>query len=73
MAQLQALALHFEQMGMPAHGRYVRESAVMDESGVVYVPAPVPDPLPKIAAGVAIAVGTAAVIAALNRHRSEHH
>jgi len=66
MAQLTALALHFEQLGMPAHGRYVNQPAVMDESGVVHVPPPAPDPLPKIAACVGVALGTAALVAALS-------
>lgn len=39
----------------PDHGRYARQAAVADESGVRFVPPPVPDPLLKVAAGVAVA------------------
>jgi hypothetical protein len=67
MAQLQALALHFEELGMPAHGRYVNQAAVTDETGVVHVPPPAPDPLPKLAACAAVALGTAALVAALRK------
>jgi hypothetical protein len=40
----------------PNYGRYVAEPAQFDEArGVVVLPSPVPDPLPKVAAGVAAA------------------
>lgn len=39
-AALHALADDFERMAVPAHGRYVGRSAVMDEHGVVTVPPP---------------------------------
>lgn len=39
----------------PDHGRYADQPAVADENGVRYVPPPVPDPLPMIAAGAAVA------------------
>jgi glyoxylase-like metal-dependent hydrolase (beta-lactamase superfamily II) len=43
------LARNFEQLAVPSHGRYVRQPALADETGVVAVPPPVPDPLPQIA------------------------
>jgi glyoxylase-like metal-dependent hydrolase (beta-lactamase superfamily II) len=45
---------------MPRRGRYVFEPAVADERGVVSVPPPVADPMPKmlLAAGVAATVAT---------------
>ena len=41
------------------HGRYVHHPAITDARGVVSVPPPVPDPLPKVllAMGAAAAVG----------------
>ncbi|HMJ88595.1 MAG TPA: MBL fold metallo-hydrolase [Candidatus Acidoferrum sp.] len=50
--QLQTLAKNFERSAMPRRGRYVRRPAVTDEHGVISVPPPVPDPLPKVAAVV---------------------
>ncbi len=47
---------HFAQQSfVPRKGRYVVRPALFDEDGVRYVPPPVRDPLPKIAAGVVIA------------------
>jgi glyoxylase-like metal-dependent hydrolase (beta-lactamase superfamily II) len=53
----------------PRQGRYVNEPARADEQGVLELPPPVPDPLPKVAAGVGIAalLGTALIV----RARSE--
>jgi hypothetical protein len=64
---LRMLADNFEQLGMPRDGRYVREPAVADETGTRYVPPPVPDPVPKIAAGIAIAAVGALVMTSLAR------
>jgi glyoxylase-like metal-dependent hydrolase (beta-lactamase superfamily II) len=44
----------------PSKGRYVRQPAIIDERGIVRLPPPVPDPLPKIA----VTVGVAAVVGA---------
>jgi glyoxylase-like metal-dependent hydrolase (beta-lactamase superfamily II) len=51
-ARLEKFARDFKP---PKDGRYVREPARADETGITHVPPPVADPLPKIAAGVAIA------------------
>ena len=50
---LQELDKNFEAE-MPHHGRYVRESAVTDEQGVVWVPPPVRDRKLLIAAGLGL-------------------
>ncbi len=63
--ELDRLATHFGQY-MPADGRYVRRPAVADERGVVSVPPPVPDPLPKVLAGLAVA-GVALALLARSR------
>ncbi len=52
-ARLRDYARHFDP---PEHGRYVGHPVVADESGVVAVPPPVPDPVPlRLAAGTAVA------------------
>ena len=48
--ELQQLADHFR---IPSHGRYVREPARADETGVTYLPPAPPDPAPRMAAGIA--------------------
>jgi hypothetical protein len=67
--QLAELATNFP---VPAHGRYVREPARMDESGVVSLPPQPPDPLPGVAVvvGVAAAAGTMFAVAARRRKRA---
>jgi glyoxylase-like metal-dependent hydrolase (beta-lactamase superfamily II) len=45
---------------IPAHGRYVNEPVLADESGIKYIPPAPPDLVPKIASGVlAAAIGAA--------------
>ena len=68
---LHELADDFDRLAMPEHGRYVREPAITNADGVVSVPPAVPDPLPRMVAGVAAAavVGIAAV--SLFRRRDE--
>lgn len=64
--QLAEFALHFP---MPGHGRYAHEAAHTDENGVLDVPPPVPDLLPKIVAGALLSVW---VMRALRgRHQAE--
>jgi hypothetical protein len=52
-----------ENFAAPEHGRYVGEPARFDERGVVWLPPVPPDPSPKIAAvlGMALLVSTAAI------------
>jgi glyoxylase-like metal-dependent hydrolase (beta-lactamase superfamily II) len=61
---LRALAEDFQA---PRHGRYVAEPARTDEKGVVELPPPVPDPLPRTLAGVGIAAALAGVVLAAAR------
>ena len=51
----------------PKDGRYVRQAVIADETGVVKLPPPVADPVPKIAA--VIAIGGAAAAAYLIKRR----
>jgi len=52
----------------PKHGRYVSQPAITDANGIVRLPPPAPDPLPKLAAAVAIG-GAAAVATYLIKRR----
>jgi glyoxylase-like metal-dependent hydrolase (beta-lactamase superfamily II) len=66
--QLIALALHFEALGMPSDGRYVREPARSDAHGVQYVPPPtIRSVAPKVLAGVLVAAGVATLISTMRR------
>jgi hypothetical protein len=58
------MAARFEEQEVPRLGRYSREPAITDERGIVSLP---PDPLPKLAAGVALAAGIAWAIAMQRR------
>jgi glyoxylase-like metal-dependent hydrolase (beta-lactamase superfamily II) len=59
---LQRLAREFDRLAVPRRGRYVREPAVMNETGVVAVPPAVPDPLPRILLGVVLALLAGAML-----------
>ncbi len=66
-AGLAELAANFPK---PRSGRYAHEPARADEHGVVSLPPPVPDPLPKIAAVVGLsALALGAVVALSHRGR----
>jgi glyoxylase-like metal-dependent hydrolase (beta-lactamase superfamily II) len=65
-AALRDLAAHFERQ-IPRIGRYARQPAVTNERGLVSLP---PDPLPKLAAGVAVAAGLACTMAVKRRRPS---
>lgn len=62
---LNELARHFEEVAVPRHGRYVPNAAVTNVDGVVSVPPPAPDPLPKLLLATAAVVGAAALVSAL--------
>lgn len=59
LAGLHELARHFQWLAVPAQGRYVGQPALANEYGVVAVPPPVSDPVPRIilSAGVGLLVG----------------
>jgi glyoxylase-like metal-dependent hydrolase (beta-lactamase superfamily II) len=54
---LQTLARNFDVAARPTHGRYVREPARADASGVTYVPPPVADATPWALLGTAALAG----------------
>lgn len=57
-----------EDFPMPNEGRYVHDGAKTDESGIVWLPPAPADPLPKIAAGVAL-IGAAWLLKRKNSRR----
>ena len=57
---LRDLARNFTSRAVPPQGRYVRQPALFDENGVVAVPPPVPDPLPRVLLGVGVGLMLAA-------------
>lgn len=59
---LRRLARDFDRIAMPRRGRYVREPAIADERGVVALPPPVPDPLPRVLVGVGVALLAGALL-----------
>lgn len=65
---LRGLALNFRERAIPARGRYVRQPAITDRSGVVFVPPPVADRVARAVAGMA-AVAVAAIAFSAVRRR----
>jgi len=59
---LHQLADNFEQEAMPPRGRYVGRPAIADERGVIAVPPPAADPLPRIAMGIGLGLLLVAVL-----------
>ena len=53
-ARLKEFSKNFQK---PAHGRYVNEPAITDETGVIYVPPPVADPVRQAMIGAGIIGG----------------
>lgn len=52
--QLTELVQHFDKAAVPTQGRYVPQPALADETGVVAVPPPVPNPLPNLLLGIGV-------------------
>jgi hypothetical protein len=65
--QLQRLATDFDRVARPRRGRYVARPAIADESGVIDVPPPVPDPVTRAVAGLAGVAALGLTIAAVRR------
>jgi glyoxylase-like metal-dependent hydrolase (beta-lactamase superfamily II) len=66
---LAELAADFRNLAVPRHGRYVRQPALTDRSGVVFVPPPVPDMVGRTVAGVAAMAVAAVALAAVRRRQ----
>ncbi|GAB3983285.1 MBL fold metallo-hydrolase [Spirosoma terrae] len=56
---LNRLAHHFDEMSIPSEGRYVKQPAITDESGIVEMPAPVSFHVAR-AIGLGMLIGLAA-------------
>jgi glyoxylase-like metal-dependent hydrolase (beta-lactamase superfamily II) len=56
------LARDFDRVAVPPHGRYVGRPAVADARGVVSVPPPPADPLPKVLLGLGAGIALGAVV-----------
>jgi glyoxylase-like metal-dependent hydrolase (beta-lactamase superfamily II) len=69
LRDLHALARNFSRRAVPAEGRYVRQPAVFDENGVVAVPPPVPDRLPRVLLGVGLGLMLTGMLSR-RQHRS---
>ncbi|MDQ3585530.1 MAG: MBL fold metallo-hydrolase [Acidobacteriota bacterium] len=65
-AQLERFARNFTP---PADGRYVRQPARADETGVIALPPPVSDPVPKLIAGATLAVAAGLLVAQLKKRQ----
>jgi glyoxylase-like metal-dependent hydrolase (beta-lactamase superfamily II) len=70
LGELQELARRFDELAVPAQGRYVNEPAIMNADGVVTLPPPVADPLPKLLAAAAIVAAATVAVSALRRRDS---
>lgn len=69
--QLKELAEKFDELAVPPQGRYVNHPAKFDEHGVQSVPPPAPDPLPRIAAIVAVAALVGVILACISGSRKK--
>ncbi|RYD76699.1 MAG: MBL fold metallo-hydrolase, partial [Sphingobacteriales bacterium] len=52
--ELRTLAHNFQEMAVPEHGRYVEQPATADERGIIDVPPPAIDNLPRVLAGIGL-------------------
>jgi glyoxylase-like metal-dependent hydrolase (beta-lactamase superfamily II) len=68
--ELRDLSANFRTRAVPRRGRYVREPAIADRTGVVYVPPPVPDRVGRAVVGVAVAAVAAVALTAVRRRSS---
>ncbi|MDX5347837.1 MAG: MBL fold metallo-hydrolase [Hymenobacteraceae bacterium] len=73
--QLQELAQYFDQLAVPEKGRYVKEPAIADENGVIYVPPAPENPVPKAlaTAGLVALAGLAVYAIAKNKKKKRLH
>jgi glyoxylase-like metal-dependent hydrolase (beta-lactamase superfamily II) len=70
--ELETLADRFEEIAVPAQGRYVAQPARVDEQGaVIFVPPAVESSVPKLAIGLGLALVAAAALFAYIRDRKE--
>jgi glyoxylase-like metal-dependent hydrolase (beta-lactamase superfamily II) len=68
--QLELLFRNFDERVIPHHGRYIHQAAEADENGVISLPPPVPDPLPKIMVGVGLVTLAGMAVLAIRRRNN---
>jgi glyoxylase-like metal-dependent hydrolase (beta-lactamase superfamily II) len=68
LESLRHLSHGFGRLAVPAKGRYVQRPALTDINGVIAVPPPVADPLPRILAGVGAALLAGTALRAMRRN-----
>jgi len=64
--RLRDLAARFDELERPRLGRYAKQPAIADESGVVMLP---PDPLPAMLAGAGAMLAAAGLVWAVSGRR----
>ena len=62
--ELESLARRFDEVERPRFGRYAKQPAIADETGVVMLP---PDPLPAVLAGAGAMIAAAGIVWATTR------
>jgi len=73
LEQLQTLFREFDERALPHQGRYIKQPAEADETGVISLPPPVPDPLPKIMVGVGLVTLAGMAVLAIRRRKNTLH
>lgn len=68
--ELLAIAADFDRRERPAFGRYARQPAIADESGVVMLPA---DPLPAVLAGASAMAAAGALVWMLSKRSGDSY
>ena len=69
--ELEALASNFDDLAMPARGRYVKEPAVMDAGGIVTLPPSVGGPLPRFLAAATLIAAAGVAVSAMRHRKSD--
>ncbi len=69
--ELEQLAQNFDTVARPKYGRYSRQGAVADESGVVYVPSWIGSPAGKLGLAIGGGLLVGAAVAAHQRRRAK--
>jgi hypothetical protein len=62
--RLMIIANDFDRLERPAFGRYAKQPAIADESGIVMLP---PDPLPALLAGAGAMAAAGALVWMVNK------
>ena len=68
--ELRDLAANFKRRAVPVRGRYIKQPATADRTGVLFVPPPVADVVGRTVAGVAAAAIAVVAFAAVSRRGS---